>query len=381
MKRRMTSVLLVVVVCLVCLTSLLGSSVMAAPKQLKPSGKVTSTEGLLHDAFAFDETGRKLATIQFTAKGSVQLLVGPPGGKPHITDISSFTSTPEKILGLSGYWFVVSNEGRRRAAIIDPSGRIRRTTQSFDDCEVSMSPKAFVAFSEKNEPEGKRRFTIQAYKPDGGTLMLADVVIEGDGNVAGSGGATFLGFTNSHFSAMVERPGAYNRKTDVRQPPQFAILDVKSNKVGPGKTPPKLANFLDYVRKRGEKPDLPAVIVLAEGRNGYELVGPGEKVRTLNLTVPVQDYDPTTLQQRWIGNRVVFSLLADRPGRKKGDMNEEMRFALDFFSLDPASAKVTVLGEVGLPNRQPYPWSAGGNKIAVQRKTEDGNKEILIYSR
>ncbi len=380
MKRGMPSVLLVVDVCLVCLVCLVGP-VMAAPKQLKPSGKVTSTEGLLHDAFAFDETGSKLATIQFTAKGAVQLLVGPPGGKPRITDISSFTSTPEKILGLSGYWFVVSNEGRRRAAIIDPSGHIRRTTQSFDDCEISMSPKAFVAFSERNEPEGKRRFTIQAYKPDGGTLMTTDVVVEGDGNVVGAGGATFLGFTNSHFSAMVERPGAYNRKTDVRQPPQFAILDVKSNKVGPGKTPPKLANFLDYVRKRGEKPELPAVIVLAEGRNGYELVGPGEKVRTLNLTVPVQDYDPTSLQQRWVGRRVVFSLLADRPGRKQSDMNEEKRFALDFFSLDPASAKVTAIGEVGLPNRQPYPWSAGGSKIAVQRKTEDGNKEILIYSR
>ena len=375
MKRSMPPLLLFTAACL------FGAPVLAAPKQLKPSGKVTSSEGLLHDAFAFDETGSKLATIQFTAKGSVQLLVGPPGGKPRVSDISSFTATPEKLLGLSGYWFLVSNEGHRRAAIVDPSGRIRRTTQSFDDCEVSMSPKAFVAFSEKNEPSGNRRFSIQAYKPDGGTLMLTDVVIEGGGNVAGAGGVTFLGFTNSHFSAMVERPGAYNHKTDVRQPPQFAILDVKTNKAGPGKTPPKLANFLDYVRKRGEKPDLPAVIVLAEGQKGYELVGPGEKVRPINLTVPVQDYDPSTLQQHQIGNKVVFSLLADRPGRKKGDMKEETRFALDFFSLDPGSGKVTVIGEVGLPSKQPYPWSAGGNKIAVQRKPADGNREILIYSR
>jgi hypothetical protein len=375
MKRSMTPPLLFVVACL------LGAPALAASKLLKPSGKVTSSEGLLHDAFAFDETGGKLATIQFTAKGSVQLLVGPPGGKPRITDISSFTSTPEKILGLSGYWFVVSNEGRRRAAIIDPSGRLRRSTQSFDDCEVSASPKAFVAFTEKNEPGGNRRFSIQAYKPDGGTLMVQDVVVEGSGTIAGGGGVTFMGFTNSHFSAMVEKPGAYNRKTDVRQPPQFAIYDVKSSKTGAGKTPPKLENFLEYVHKRGEKPDLPAVIVLAEGQKGYELVGPGEKVRSLKLTVPVQDYDPATLQQHQIGNKVVFSLLADRPGRKKGDMNEETRFALDFFSLDPASAKVTVIGEVGLPNKQSYPWSAGGNKIAVQRKTADGNREILIYSR
>jgi hypothetical protein len=378
MKRRMSPILPCVVACLVA--CLIGAPVLAAPKMLKPSGKVTASEGLLHDAFAFDETGGKLASIQFTAKGAVQLLVGPPGGKPRIADISSFTSTPEKILGLSGYWFIVSNEGRRRAAIVDPSGNIRRTTQSFDDCEVSMSPKAFVAFTEKNE-SGGRRFTIQAYKPDGGTLMLQDVVVEGSGTLAGGGGVTFLGFTNSHFSAMVERPGAYNHKTDVRQPPQFAIYDVKSGKAGLGKMPPKLENFLEYVHKRGEKPDLPAVIVLAEGRNGYELVGPGEKVRPINLTVPVQDYDPSTLQQHQIGNKVVFSLLADRPGRKKGDMNEETRFALDFFSLDPASGKVTVIGEVGQPNKQPYPWSAGGNKIAVLRKTTDGNREILIYSR
>jgi hypothetical protein len=375
MKRGMLCVGLFVVACL------LGAPASAAIRQLKPSGKVTASEGLLHDAFAFDETGGKLATIQFTAKGSVQLLVGPPGGKPRIADISSFTSTPEKLLGLSGHWFVVSNEGRRRAAIVDPSGHIRRTTQSFDDCEISLSPKAFVAFTEKNEPGGNRRFSIQAYKPDGGTLMVQDVVVDGSGTLVGGGGVTFMGFTNSHFSAMVERPGAYNRKTDVRQPPQFAIYDVKSGKAGPGKTPPKLENFLEYVHKRGEKPDLPAVIVLAEGQKGYELVGPGEKVRALNLTVPVQDYDPTTLQQHQIGNKVVFSLLADRPGRKKGDMNEATRFALDFFSLDPASGKVTVLGEVGLPDKQPYPWSAGGNKIAVSRKTADGNREILIYSR
>jgi hypothetical protein len=82
-----------------------------------------------------------------------------------------------------------------------------------------------------------------------------------------------------------------------------------------------------------------------------------------------------------VGGKILFSLLADRPGRKQGDMNETARFALDFFSLDPASAKVSLLGEVALPNKQPYPWAAGGKKIAVQRKTNDGNREILMYTR
>jgi hypothetical protein len=377
MKRSMTFLSLSAL----SLAFLFSGPVLAAPKLLKPSEKVTASGGTLHEAFALDETGGKLATIQFTAKGAVQFLVGPPGGKQHVSDIASFSATPEKILGLAGYWFVVSNEGQRRAAIVDPSGRIRRTTQSFDDCEISTSPKAFVAYSERTEPGGNRRFSIQAYRPDGSTLMLHDLVVDGGGNVVGLEGATFLGFTNSHFTAMIEKPGAYNRKTDVRQPPQFALYDIKSGKAGSGKTPPQLANFLDYVRKRGEKPDLPAVIVLAEGQQGYELVGPGEKVRPIDLTVPKQDYDPTSLQQHLVGGKVVFSLLADRPGRKSGDMNETARFALAFFSLDPASAKVSVIGEIPLPDKQSYPWSAGGNKIAVSRKTADNNREIVIYSR
>jgi hypothetical protein len=364
----------------VSIVLLLGASAAAAPKVLKPSGKVTAAEGnTLAEAFAFDESGSKLATIQYTPRGQVLLSVGAPGGKSQITEISSFTSTPEKLVGVGGHWFVVSNEGQRRAAIIDPAGHLKRTTQHFDDCELSSSPKAFVAVSERQEPGGNRRYSIQAYKPDGGTLMLQDVVVEGNGTLAGGDGDTFLGFTNSHFSVMVEKTGLFNRKTDTRLPPQFAIRDVKTGKTGLGKTHANLDNFLDYVHKRGEKPDLPAVLVLSAGNQGFELVGPGEKVRPVSLPVPLQDYDRSSLDQRQLGGKVIFSLVADRPGRK-GDMKEETRFALGFFSLDPGSGKVTALGEVPLPDKQVRPWSAGGKKIAVANKTRDGNREVLIYA-
>jgi hypothetical protein len=362
------------------LALLVSGTALAAPKILKPSGKVTASDGALQDVFAFDESGSKLATIRFTARGQVLLSVGPPGGKQRLTEISSFTSTPERIVGLGGYWFVISNEGERRAAIIDSAGRLRRTTQKFDDGEISYSPKAFVAVSERQEPGGNRRFSIQAYKPDGTTLMLQDLVVEGNGTIVGGEGEIFLGFTNSHFSAMVEKPGAYNRRTDTREPPRFAIRDVKTGKTGPGKVRADWDSFLDYVHKRGEKPDLPAVIVLATGQQGFELVGPGEKVRPIKLTVPVGDYDPTTLDQRQVGRKVLFSLLADRPVRS-GDMKERGRYALGFFSLDPGSGRVSVIGEIPLPDKNPCPWSAGGNKIAVSRKTADGNREVVIYSR
>ncbi len=378
MKRGIVRIPLLAAAGAACL---LGASATAAPKQLQPSSKVTATQGLLSQAFALDENGSKLAFIQFTPKGQVQIVIGPPGGKQQIGDISSFTATPEKILGLSGYWFVVSNQGQRRAAIVDGAGKILHTTEAFDDCGLSYSPKLFVTFSERREPGLTRRLSIRAYHPDGSAVMMKDVVIQADQTIVGSGGATFLGFTDSYLSAMVQKPGVYNRKADIREPPEFALYDVRTGKVGPGKLPPKLANFLDYVQKRSEKPGLPAVIVPADGKPGFELVGPGERVRPIQLTVPVADYDPTTLPQQQLGRRIVFSLLADRPGRGKGAKEEQERYALGFFSLDPDRARVSVIGEIALPGRRLDQWSAGGSRIAVEHATPDGNREILLYGR
>ena len=347
----------------------------AAPK-LKVVGRVNAGEAAMHDAFALDQAGSKLAYIVFTGKGAVQLHVGPPGGKTEVTDLVDFSGAPEKILGLSGYWFVVANEGSRRAAIIDPAGRIRRQTGSFDDCELSRAPNALVTYSQKRLPAGDR-YTIQTYRPDGSTIAVKALVVTPGGTIAGDASATFLGFAKSHLEAMVQIPGAYNRSSDAREPPKFALYDVMKGKTGPGKMPPKLDTFLDYIRKRAEKPDLDAVIVLAAGQAGFELVGPGEKVRPLKLVT--QQYDVLSLQQFQVGNRVVFSLVADRP--QTGNMEEEGRFSQAFFSLEPTSGKVTELGEVSLPDKHPCPWSAGGNKIAVLRKAADGGREIVIYSK
>jgi hypothetical protein len=159
------------------------------------------------------------------------------------------------------------------------------------------------------------------------------------------------------------------------------MYDVKTGKISGAKLPPKLDNFLDYVRKRSEKTDQSAVIVLASGQKGYELVGPGERVRSLDLTVPKDEYDPVSLQQKQIGNQIVFSLIADRPGRKPGDMSESSRYAMAFFSLDPGTGKVTVIGEIPVAKNESLPFALGGNKIAVQRKNPEGNREIVIYAR
>jgi len=358
--------------------SLVGHA-LAAPKTLRVVGRVSSKE-TIHEAFALDQTGSNLAYITFSGGGEVQLHAGPPGGKTKATSLADFSGAPEKILALGGYWFVVSNEGARRAAIVDPAGRMRRQTGTFDDCELAHSPNAFVTYSQKRNPNGDR-YTVQSYRPDGSTIAVRTVVVTPNGTIAGAESAVFLGFSKSHMQVMVQKPGAFDRRSDAREPPQFALYDLATGKIGPGKTPPKLDSFLEYVHKRAEKPDLDAVIVLATGSAGFELVGPGEKVRPVDRIVAQPEYDRSSLQQVQVGNRVVFSLLADRPGNKKDDMEEAGRYSQAFFSLEPESGRVTALGEIPLPDHKACPWSAGGNKIAALRTTADGSREIVIYSK
>jgi hypothetical protein len=353
-----------------------GATTASAANSLKVVARVSAEEATIHDAFALDQAGSNLAHIEFTGKGAVQLHVGPPGGKTRVTDLADFSGAPEKIFGLAGYWFVVSNEESRRAAIVDPTGRIKRRTNPFDDCELSHDPNVFVTYSQKRLPAGDR-YSIQTFRPDGSPIAERALVVTPGGTIGGdASAATFLGFTKSHLQAMVQKPGQYNRRSDSREPPQFALYDVMTGKTGPGRMPPKLDTFLDYIHKRAEKPDLDAVLVLAAGEAGFELVGPGEKVRPLNLDH--RAYDVLSLVQVQVGSQVVFSLVADRP--EKGNMEEAGRFSQAFFSLEPTSGKVTALGEVPLPDQHSVPWSAGGNKIAVLRKADNGGREIVIYS-
>ncbi len=344
----------------------------AAP--LKEVARATAPGATLHDAFALDEKGNNLAFVQFTADGKVEMLVGPPGGKTRATDLGSFSSVPERILSLGGSWFVISNEGARRAAVIDGAGRIQRETPAFGDCEISFSPKALVTHSERTDAAGTHH-VVRALRPDGSTLAERELTVTPEGTIAGDESLTFLGFTHSRLQAMVQKPGSYNPKTDVRSPPSFATYDVLARKAGAGKLPPKVEDFLAYVQRRAQRPDQDAVIILSAGQSGFELVGPGEKVRPLKLPVPEGDYDRASLEQKQQGGDVLFSLLADRPGK------ESQRYALAFFNLEPASGKVSALGEVPLGAERGARWSAGGRRIAVLRKSADGQNEIVVFAR
>jgi hypothetical protein len=358
-----------------------------APSQaggdMKAVARVAIEDGVIHEGFAFDEGGGKLGYAETDGKGKARLHVGPPGGKAWTADITSFSPAPERILFLGGSWFVIANEGARRAAVVGPNGRIRREIGPFGDCFVSGAHgKAFVTVTDKGDKADGHAYDIAAYRPDGTQLGSKRVTIAADGTIAGSGGLVFVAFTGGYLQALVRKPGRYDAKADARGATQMAVLDVLTGKTGPGKSVADIPRFLRFADKRAERPGLEAFVRLDDDAAGLELVGPGEKLRSLVLPAKLSLYETASLQQQASPGHLYFSLTVDPlnpdqvAAQKKGDR------ILHLYEAGVGSARATRLGQVPLGETQGYSWAAGGNKLAVLKRTQaSGGNELVIFAR
>jgi hypothetical protein len=365
------------------LASLTSSTPAWAAAEMKSIAHIQIEEGVIHEAIAFDDGGGKLAYAETDGKGKTRLRVGAPGGKTAATDLTSFTQTPEKILFLGGHWFVVSNEGTRRAAVVAPNGRIKREIGPFTDCFVSNARgKAFVTVTDKGDKAQGHVYDIAAYRPDGQQLGGKLVTIAADGTLVGTEHLVFVAFTGGYLQALVKKPGRYDAKADVRGVTQLAVLDILSGKTGPAKAVSDLPRFLRFVEKRAEKPGLETFVRLDDDAAGLELVGPGDKLRPLKLPEKLSLYETGSLQQQASGGRLFFSLTVDPLNPEQVAAHKKGPRVLHLYEAAVGAARATRLGEIPLGETQAYVWAAGGNKLAVVKRTQaSGGNEIAIFSR
>ena len=362
--------------------ALLSTSASAAP-EMKQIGKIAVDEGVLHEAFAFDDGGAKLAYVRTDTTGKTSLHIGAPGGRGSTTDITSFTHDPEKILFLGGHWFVISNDGARRAAVVGPTGRIENQIGAFGDCVLSsVRGKAFVTVTDKGETPAGHAYNIAAYKPNGAQMGSKLVTIGPDGTLAGSQGLQFVAFSGGYLQALVKKAGRYDAKADVRGGTQIAVLDILSGKTTPAKTLPSNPAFLRLADKRGEKPGLETFVRVDDDSVGLELVGPGEKVRPLTLPTKFSLYDAASLMQQPTANQLFFSLAVDPLNPDQVAAHKKGTRVLHLFEVKLGPAKASLIGQIPLEGAESYRWAAGGKKLAILRSTQQsGRNEIVIFGR
>jgi hypothetical protein len=363
-----------------------AAAAAADAKEMKQIARIAVADGVLHEAIAFADGGAKLAYAETDGQGKTRLHVGPPGGKATTTDITAFTPAPEKILFVGGYWFVIANEGDRRAAVIGPSGRIENQIGAFGDCFLSnVRGPTFVTVTDKGASAKGHAYSIAAYRPTGALVGSKVLTIGGDGTLAGTEGLTFVAFTGGYLQALVKKAGSYNAKADLRGGTQIAVLDVLTGKVGPGRNLPNIPAFMHFAEKRAEKPGLEAFLRANDDANGLELVGPGEKQRPLALPSKWALYETGSLQQQastMAAGKLFFSLTVDPLNPDQVAAQKKGARVLHLFEAGVNDAKATLLGRVPLGETQSYAWAAGGNKLAVIKRTQaSGGNEILIFSR
>jgi hypothetical protein len=356
-----------------------AGSVRAAPRSLAVVGKVSVDGGALNDAFGLDDSGRTLAWVETTGGGSVRMHIGPvTGGRGTVVELTDFTVTPERIHFLGGQWIVVASEGERRAAAVVSGHKLGARIGPFGDGLVSdFGGKKFVTVTERSEAAG-RRFTIAAYRPGGGLLAQKQLSVGPEGEIAGKG-LGFIGFTNGYLQALVKKPGAYNPRTDARAPAQIAVYDVLGEKVGAGKALPDIPRFLDFAVKRNERPG--EDLFVRRDNDGLELVGPADRLRTLSLPEKLTAFEPRPIVQQVVGGRLVFSLVRDPITDDVAAVGKKGARKLVFFSVDAGAGKAVALGEVPLAEGDEFLWAAGGNRIAVLRKGEEGAATLEVFQR
>ena len=369
--------------------SLLGLSVVLAPPSLQAAAEMKPVARSRPATASSTKRSRSpTAAPSSGTRGPTprarRVHVGAPGGKTSATDISSFTHEPEKILFVGGHWFVIANEGTRRAAVVGPTGRIENNVGAFGDCFVAnLHGKTFVTVTDKGETPSGHVYSIAAYRPNGAQAGSKLVTIGAGGAMAGSDGLVFVAFSGGYLQALVKKAGRYNAKADVRGGTDIAVLDILSGKTGPAKKVTDLRAFLTLADKRGEKPGLEAFVRVDDDGAGLELVGPGEKLRPLALPTKFSLYEAASLQQQPAAGQLFFSLTVDPLNPDQVAAQKKGTRALHLFEAGLGPARATLLGHIPLDDdTQSYSWAAGGNKVAVlKRVRSSGRNGIVIFAR
>ena len=358
-------------------------------KPLREVARIAVPEGIISEGFALDERGARLAYIVTDAKAGTRLLVaatasGAPAARP--SDLSRFASAPERVVSVGAGWFVIANEGRRRAAAIPPGGGgLVRQIGPFTDAFVSTAGgkggPAFVTVADRGERAGGHDYDIAAFRAGGAPVGRKAVTIAADGTIAGSPGLVFQAFAGGYLQALVKKPGRYDARADARSPGEIATYDLLGGKLSGAHRVADFARFADLVVKRNEKPGLEVFVRLDDANTGLELVGPAEKLRPLAFPAKLDTYDVGSLAEQHNGARLYLGLVT-APGGADPEARKRVR-ALHVFDVDPATARATAIGEIPLgEDRGAFAWVAGGDKVAFMRKTRgDGGNEIVIYGR
>jgi hypothetical protein len=370
-----------------------AASAKGAPKPLEPERALKPAEGYFDEAFALDPDGAHLWLVRtdgatFAKLETVDLATGKtttsfdlPKGETSIESLEP--------VGQGKGVVVVAREGTPEAplltaALIDAAGKAgAKVGPAHAFGRPSGQPDLLVAFDRKvGSHENDITYTVTPYKLD--TLAPAGKPrsYKTVGGELKTPPFRLLDFIDGYARAVGERPRAYVKKDDVREPPRMATLDALTGKIADEAAINDVMAWAQAARLRARHPGRAVFAALNQEESGVDVVDAMGKKRPVDLAVPFGIYDPKSLTDQ-VGpeaGTLYFGLAVDPVNpeavkRQKADLP-----MLDIYSGQGEGGAPELRGRIFIPRN--VAWRAGYGKLVALKRFKSftrGGDELDVY--
>jgi hypothetical protein len=363
------------------------------PKAIEPQQVIKSPDGYFEEVFGIDGGAQRLAVIRTDGATFAKLETVEVATGKTVTSLdlpSKLVSVEQLVLLPEGKGvIVIGREGPGEspvltATLIDAAGRVAARIGPATAFGRPPEPELLIAFDRKAGEHGVMTYTITPYHlttlaPAGKPRVYQTTA----GGELKAPPFRVVGFLDGYARAVGERPGAYDKKKDVRAPARRAVLDTLTGKLSDEEEIRDVMDWALTARLRADHPDRAVFAALNQDQAGVDIVDPMGKKLPAELIIPFRLYDPKSLQDQEGPERGAFyfslsvdTLNPDAVKRKRPDLP-----MLDLYAADVAKGKCKLRGRIFVP--RPVTWRAGYDKLVVLKRFKSftrGGDEIQIFN-
>jgi hypothetical protein len=378
---------------------LLGSArdagAKGGPKPLEAEHQLKPADGYYDEAFALEPGGAHLYAIRTDGATFAKLeVIDLATGKTASSfDLPQNLGTVERLEALEGGKGVVlvTREGtaeppRFVATLVDAAGKAGAKTPSATAFGRPSEGGLLLAFDRKLGAQDETTYTITPYKLD--TLAPAGkprVYKTTAGGELKAPPFRLLDFNDGYARAVGEKPRAYDKKADVRQPARMAVLDTLTGKLSKETEIGDVMGWMEVARLRARHPGRAVFVDLNKSDSGVDVVDAMGNRKAVELAVPFGLYDPKSLTDQegpeagaFMFGISIDPLNPDAVKRQKPDLP-----MLDLYGVSGAGkpdAAPTLRGRIFIPRN--VTWRAGSGKVVVLKRFKSftrGGDELDVY--
>ena len=372
----------------------------AKPLEPAASIKPQDGEGYFDEVFGVDDAGKNLAVVRtdgatFAKVETYDLTVKPP-------KLTTSFDPPNKNLIITRIELLPPGKGmvligREKpddsapvtAFLVDATGKVTAKTgpaTAFGRPPEDGTPRAglLVAFDRKLGGHGAEAtyavtpYALPTLAPSGKARVYRTDVA---GELKGPG-VRLIGFYDGYTRMLGERPGAYDKASDVRQPPKKTVIDALTGKTAAETQITDPVGWAVTGQLRRDHPGQSLFVDLNQDGSGVDVIDAMGKKVPAALSVPFRLYDPKTLvyEEGPVPGHLTFGIAVDPLNPDAVKRQKPARPMLDLYAADTTDGAIKARGRVFTP--RPVTYRVRAETLVLLKRFKSfarGGDELQVF--